>query len=85
MLELTRTNCCSQASEVSSCGRADTYLEVVAAKHDTNNVFANVMDIPLHSGHNNDTCIVLRGVPTPQLLLFYVRQQMPDSLLHHPG
>ena len=64
--------------------RACTDLEVVAAKHHPNNVLADVMHIALDSSHDDDACIVLGGVAAPELLLFYVGQQVPYSLLHHP-
>ena len=66
-----------------SCTDVRANLEVVASKHHPNNVFTNVMDIALDCGHDDDSSIVLRGVATSQLLLFYVGQQVPHCLLHH--
>jgi len=63
---------------------SEDHLEVVAAQHNTNNVLANVMHIPLDCCHDDDSCVILRRVTTPQLLLFDEWQQMSHSLLHHP-
>ena len=64
--------------------RACTDLEVIAAKHHPNDVFANVMHVALDCSHDDHACIVLRGVAAPEFLLFYVGQQVPNSFLHHP-
>ena len=52
------------------CAQSD--LEVVATKHNTHDVLADIVNIALDCGHDDDSSIILRGVATFQLLLFYV-------------
>ena len=59
------------------------YLEVIATQHNTHNVFANVMHVPLNSGHDDNACIVFACLAALLLLFLNEGQQVCNSLLHH--
>lgn len=64
-------------------GADGVYLEVIAAKHNSHNVFADVMNISLHCSHDDDARIALL---IPSLFLFLLlneRDEVSHGLLHH--